>query len=151
MSETHSAYSQSQPSQTSLTPWGLWTLTVSSLKVFHQKDPFTKSHRRHTFSPGNLNIIALLFFFSPPFSTPSFSQSSLSISRTEEPPCHPGSCRTQPCGHQCHLCQHGLLRPWSHCYPQEAAKPHGGCALWRSWYRAYLYIDYFYELLFIWG
>lgn len=88
-----------------------------------------------------LKSLPAYFFFSILFSTPSFSQSSLSISRTEEPQCHPGSCRTQPCGHQRYLCQHGFLRPWPHRHTQEAAEPHGGCTLWWSWYGSCLYID----------
>lgn len=64
-----------------------------------------------------------------------YGQPSLSSTRSEEPQCHPGRCRAQPCGHQCHLCKYGLFCPRSNRHPQETAKPHGGSTLRRSWYR----------------
>lgn len=127
-------------SQTSLTPPGVCTQTVSSFKkqLLHlKKRPFHTSHTDVIHSSQEFDII---FFFCSLSFAHSSSQPSLSITWTEEPPCHPGSCGAQPCGHQRHLRQHGLLRSRSHCHPQEAAEPHGGCTLWRSWYRGCIHV-----------
>lgn len=74
----------------------------------------------------------LVFNFLLPARSPRWP--SLPITRRSKSQCHPGSVRAQPCGHQRHFRQHGLLCPRSHRHPQETAQSHGGGPLWRPGY-----------------
>ena len=124
----------SRPEASALTLWAL-SRTFSKKTFSQQVTLMSHSQPAHSF---HIIVLPFFFFFLPNVcflpSTRSSSQPSLSITWTEESQCHPGSRRAQPCGHQRHLRQHGLLCPRPHRHPQETAEPHGGCTLWRSRY-----------------
>ena len=135
LSETHTAHSQTNTEHSVSHP--------TSRPLYSYCERFEKHLQQNIFSSTSHWLFFFFLFlldayFLSPMLPHSSTQPSVTITRTEEPPCHPGVRRAQPCGHQRHLRQHGLLRPGAHRHPQETAEPHGGRSLWRSWYWALL-------------